>query len=76
MYLLDTRQLLDELRGRNVTIGVASSVRTAQWEAAQIYPERHGQGLRAATRHRATCAAVRPMTVGYVAVQRESLPSF
>jgi hypothetical protein len=28
-----------------VKIGVASSVRAAQWEAAQIYPEQRNQAL-------------------------------
>lgn len=45
MYLFDARQLLDNLRGRGVKIGVASSVRAARWEAAQIYPEQRNQAL-------------------------------
>ena len=45
VYLFDARQLLNELRGRGVKIGVASSVRAAEWEAAQIYPEQHNQVL-------------------------------
>lgn len=45
VYLFDTRQLLNDLRGRGVKIGVASSVRAAQWEGAQVYPEQRNQAL-------------------------------
>jgi len=38
-YLFDARQLLAELRARGVKIGVATSVRVAQWAAAEIYPQ-------------------------------------
>ncbi|TDC11389.1 hypothetical protein E1267_00080 [Nonomuraea longispora] len=38
VYVFDAEQLLGELRARGVEIGVASSVRAAQWEAAEIYP--------------------------------------
>ncbi|MFI7148969.1 hypothetical protein ACIBO2_28985 [Nonomuraea sp. NPDC050022] len=38
VYLFDAEQLLAELRTRGVRIGVASSVRAAQWAAAEIYP--------------------------------------
>ena len=38
VYLFDAKQLLAELRARGVRIGVASSVRAAQWKAAEIYP--------------------------------------
>jgi hypothetical protein len=45
VYLFDARQLLNELRTRGVKIGVGSSVRTAQWTAAQIYPQQNNQTL-------------------------------
>jgi hypothetical protein len=45
VYLFEARVLLNDLRGRGVKIGVASSVRAAQWEAAQIYPEQRNQAL-------------------------------
>ena len=38
VYLFDTQQLLEEQRSRGVRIGVASSVKQAQWRAAEIYP--------------------------------------
>ncbi|WP_230394906.1 hypothetical protein [Plantactinospora alkalitolerans] len=44
-YLFDARLLLNDLHGRGVKIAVASSVRAAQWEAAQIYPEQRSQAL-------------------------------
>lgn len=39
VYLFNAKQLLDELRTRGVKIGVATSVRIAQWKDAQIYPD-------------------------------------
>ncbi|MFI7133930.1 hypothetical protein ACIBQ1_50205 [Nonomuraea sp. NPDC050153] len=39
VYLFDAGQLVAELRARGVKIGTASSVRAAQWTAAEIYPE-------------------------------------
>jgi hypothetical protein len=45
VYLFDTRLLLNDLRARGAKIGVASSVRAAEWEAAQIHPEQHNQAL-------------------------------
>jgi len=45
VYLFDARVLLNDLRGRGVKIGEGSSVREAQWEAAQIYPEQRNQAL-------------------------------
>jgi hypothetical protein len=45
VYLFDAHQLLDELRGRGVKIGVASSVRGAQWAAAEIYPQPRNPAL-------------------------------
>ncbi len=38
VYLFDVRQVQAELRSRGVRIGTASSVRAAQWAAAEIYP--------------------------------------
>jgi len=45
VYLFDARKLLGELRERGVKIGVATSVRTAQWSAAEIYPEQRNNTL-------------------------------
>jgi hypothetical protein len=39
VYLFDARQLLVELRTRGVAIGAATSVRSAQWASAEIYPQ-------------------------------------
>ncbi len=38
VYLFDAQQLLTDLRTRGAKIGVASGVREAQWQAAEIYP--------------------------------------
>lgn len=38
VYLFDAKQLLDEQQTRRVNTGIASSVRAAQWAAAEIYP--------------------------------------
>lgn len=38
VHLFDAKQLLDEQLGRGVKTGIASSVRSAQWAAAEIYP--------------------------------------
>ena len=40
VYLFDAPQLVSVLRARGVRVGVASSVRTEDWEAAKIYPAR------------------------------------
>ena len=39
MYLFDARQLLDQQRTRGVKTGIALSVRSKQWTAAEIYPQ-------------------------------------
>jgi hypothetical protein len=38
VYLFDAKQVLSELRARGVKTGTASSLRAAQWAAAEIYP--------------------------------------
>jgi len=38
VYLFDARQLRSEQISRGVKLGIASSVTTRQWEAAQVYP--------------------------------------
>jgi hypothetical protein len=38
VYLFDAKELLVEQQTRMVKIGIASSVRAAQWERAEIYP--------------------------------------
>lgn len=45
VYLFDAKRLLEEQRARGVKIGVASSVRVAQWDAAEIYPRPHNPAL-------------------------------
>jgi hypothetical protein len=42
---LSHQQLLDELRTREVKIGVASSVLAAQWAAAEIFPQQRNRTL-------------------------------
>ena len=39
VYLFDVKQLLDQQRTRGVKTGIASSVRSEQWAAAEIYPQ-------------------------------------
>jgi hypothetical protein len=38
VYLFDARALSEELVRRGVKVGVAASVRAAQWQAAEVYP--------------------------------------
>ena len=38
VHLFDARTLLADLRARGLRVGVASSVRAAQWAASEIYP--------------------------------------
>jgi hypothetical protein len=45
VYLFDSQHLLAEQRGRGVKIGVASGVRVAQWQAAEIYPSNTNPAL-------------------------------
>lgn len=45
VYLFDAKKLLDEQRARGVKVGIASSVRTAQWAAAEIYPRAINRSL-------------------------------
>ncbi len=45
VHLFDARQLLADLEARGVKVGVASSVRAAQWEAAEIYPRQQNPAL-------------------------------
>lgn len=39
MFLFEATRLLATLKARGVKIGVATSVRVADWEAARVYPE-------------------------------------
>jgi hypothetical protein len=45
VHLFDAGQLLGELRARGVKIGVAASVRAAQWDAAEIHPRTNNKLL-------------------------------
>ncbi|MGA4991435.1 hypothetical protein [Nonomuraea bangladeshensis] len=45
VYLFDVQQVQAELRARGVRIGTASSVRAAQWAAAEIYPRASNPAL-------------------------------
>jgi hypothetical protein len=39
VYLFEAESLLEALRGRGVKIGVATSVISALWTAAELFPE-------------------------------------
>lgn len=41
VFLFDAAALLPALRGRNVKIGIATSVTKAEWDRARIFPEPH-----------------------------------
>ncbi|KOV84186.1 hypothetical protein [Nocardia sp. NRRL S-836] len=41
VYLFDAAEVVADLRSRGRKVGTASSVRTALWDAAEIYPRRH-----------------------------------
>lgn len=45
VYLFGARTLLGELKERGVKIGVATSVLSAQWSAAEIYPAQRNKAL-------------------------------
>jgi hypothetical protein len=45
VYLFDTAVLLEDLRRRGLRIGVASSVRKALWEEAEVYPRQANPAL-------------------------------
>ncbi|GAB7037188.1 MULTISPECIES: hypothetical protein [Catenuloplanes] len=45
VHLFDAAQLLAELRTRGTKVGTATSVRAAQWAAAEIYPRRRNHRL-------------------------------
>ncbi len=45
VYLFDARHLLGELRERGVKIGAATSVKSPQWVAAEIYPTPSNKAL-------------------------------
>lgn len=50
VHLFDARQLAEEQRSRGVSIGTASSVRAARWDAAEIFPRSTNPAL-PVTRH-------------------------
>lgn len=45
VYLFDARVLIDELMSHGVKIGIATSVRTRYWEAAEIFPRQNNSLL-------------------------------
>ena len=45
VFLFESAPLLFQLRGRGVKIGMATSVRTCDWEAARIFPRRPASPL-------------------------------
>jgi hypothetical protein len=38
VYLFDSKHLLTDLTSRGIKVGIATGVRNAHWEAAEIYP--------------------------------------
>ncbi|MSO89763.1 MAG: hypothetical protein EXQ89_07360 [Rhodospirillaceae bacterium] len=38
VFLFDARALIDRLRSRQINIGVATSVTSAEWETARVFP--------------------------------------
>jgi hypothetical protein len=49
VYLFDSKDLLADLTSRGVKVGVATSVRNALWEAAEVYPTFTNLALRVST---------------------------
>jgi hypothetical protein len=45
VYLFNSHELLEEQQRRGVKIGIATSVREAQWSAAEIFPKATCQSL-------------------------------
>lgn len=60
VYLFRSEDLLAELRGAGAKIGVATSVRVAQWNAAEIYPRSSNPALVLTDRQRAQLAMFCP----------------
>lgn len=56
VFLFDAHQLQEELVERGVKVGEATSVRAAQWEAAEIYPRSNNPSLVVSTAQRAQLA--------------------
>lgn len=50
VYLFDAQKLHADLRGRNLRLGIASSVRNQLWADAQIHPPTPSSPLRLASR--------------------------
>jgi len=46
IYLINAAELVIELNARGVKIGVASSVRKHEWQAAEIYPNKRSMVYR------------------------------
>jgi hypothetical protein len=60
VYLFDAHRLHAELELRGVKIGIATSVVTAQWEAAEIYPRSNNPALNVNERQRQQLQMFRP----------------
>jgi len=46
VFLINAAELMIELNARGVKIGVATSVRKHEWQAAEIYPNKRSMGYR------------------------------
>lgn len=60
VHLFDARELLQQQHARGVRIGVASSVRNAQWRAAEIYASGNNPILRLQSEQESSLALFRP----------------
>ena len=56
VYLFDSKYLLADLTSRGVKVGVATGVRNAHWEAAEIYPTSANPALPVSARQAAKLA--------------------
>lgn len=75
VYLFYTQELLVRLRERGVRIGVGTSVRVADWEAAEIYPKPNNPALALTETQRYTLGLFREREAATPpAVRAPSLP--
>lgn len=60
-YLFEAHQLLAEQRSRGVRVGVASGVRKALWQAAELYPTAKSTAYNLTDEQRARLALFAPV---------------
>jgi hypothetical protein len=60
VFLFEARELMSLLTGRGVKVGIATSVRKADWESARIFPQHPASPLRLTDRQAAMLSLFAP----------------